>query len=184
VEPYFTARRRFDRASEGWEKYLEFSKIPGLIEVVGLDCTLCPPVLEEFEDEDFEFLAQEYQFGGFSDLDHLLKRVHGIQRCNVLAVIREPAEHIERLMEPGFSFGGYELLEDDSAISALTNCGGFPKAFSTDELNELGLITGFARAREIRRALASNYQNEPHAQAIIYAIWRLDEFAGVPITRD
>lgn len=142
---------------------------------------LCPPILEE--DEDFEFLSEEYQSGAFSDLDHLLKRLHGIERSNVLAVVREPAKHIERLLEPGFAFVGYELLEDQTAISALTNCGGFPEAFSNDELNEVGLIRDFRRACEIQRVLPQKYPNEAHAQTTIYAIWRLDEYAGVPMDR-
>jgi hypothetical protein len=183
VDPYFTARRRFDSVSEGWEKYLEFSKIPQLIEVVGLDCTLCPQVLEEFDEEDLEFLSEHYEYGTFSDLDHLLARLDRTEKCNVLAVIRDPIEHLDRLMEPGFNFAGYELLEEQTSISALTNCGGFPKAFSNDELNEVGLVANFARAREVQRALAKNYPNEPHAQTTLYALWRLDEYAGVPVDR-
>ena len=176
---YFTARRKFDSASEQWESYLEFSKIPGVIEIVGLDSTLCPLILEEFDDEDLEFFSEDCGCGAFTNLEYLLKRIGGVDRCNVLAVIREPSEHIEHLMEPGFSFAGYELLEELTGVSALSNCGGFPKAFSNDELNELGLIPDFVSAREVQRLLTKKYPTEPHAETTLYAIWRLDEYAPI-----
>jgi hypothetical protein len=140
---------------------------------------LSPPIHEAFEDEDFEFLSEEYGCGMFTDLDHLLKRVEGVESRNILAVISDPAQHIEQIMEPGFIFAGYELIEDETGISALSNCGGFPKAFANEELNAVALISDFERAREIQRALSKNYPNEAHAHTMLYAIWRLDECAGV-----
>lgn len=176
MSPWFTARQQFDRTWDGWEKYLAFAKIPRLIEVVGLDSSLCPSVIEEFEEEDLEFVSEIQECGAFTNLEYLLQRIEGVSRRNVLAVISDPVEHIERLMEPGFSFAGYELLEDQTGISALTNCGGFPKAFSNDELNEVGLLADFARAQGIQRALREYYPDEPHADTMLYAIWRFEGF--------
>lgn len=161
---------------------MEFSQIPALREVVGLDCSLCPPVLDNFIEEDFEFFSEEFGCGTFNDLEHLIGRLEGLEPCNVLAIIRDPSEHIGRIMEPGFCFAGYELLDDDSGISALTNCGGFPAAFSNEELNEVGLISDFQRAREVQCALGEYYPHEPHAQTTVYAIWRRDEYASVPLS--
>jgi hypothetical protein len=74
-----------------------------------------------------------------------------------------------------FSFIGYDLIEEQTQISALTNCGGFPDVFQNEELNRFGLVNGFERAQEIRSFLAERHPKEPHAQCEVYAIWRLNE---------
>lgn len=74
-----------------------------------------------------------------------------------------------------FNFVGYDLIEAQTRISALTNCGGFPDIFRNEELNHFGLIEGFDRALEIKRLLAALHPEETHAQCDMYAIWRLDE---------
>ncbi len=69
---------------------------------------------------------------------------------------------------------GYDLIEEETQISALNNCGGFPKVFANDELNKYGLLDGFERTREVRRLLAQQYTDEHHAKCELYAIWRLN----------
>jgi len=70
---------------------------------------------------------------------------------------------------------GYDLVEDATQISALTNCGGFPQTFSNTELNAYGLITDFSRASEIRKRLPEHNPGDHHARCELYAIWRLVE---------
>jgi hypothetical protein len=72
---------------------------------------------------------------------------------------------------------GYDLIEEETQISAITNCGGFPDVFSNEELNRVGLISSFERAYEVRRLLAERHPEEPHAQCEMYALWRLNERA-------
>jgi hypothetical protein len=73
----------------------------------------------------------------------------------------------------GFDFIGYDLVEEITQISALTNCGGFPDCFCNAELNRFGLLDRFDRATEIRRHLLEHHPKEPHANCELYAIWRL-----------
>ena len=70
---------------------------------------------------------------------------------------------------------GYDLIEEQTQISALTNCGGFPDVFRNDELNSVGLIENFDRGSEVQRLLARRHPEEPHAQCELYAVWRLNE---------
>jgi hypothetical protein len=71
-------------------------------------------------------------------------------------------------------FVGYDLIEEQTQISALTNCGGFPETFCNDELNQYGLVTSFTRALEIQRLLPECNPEEHHARCEMYAIWRLE----------
>ena len=73
---------------------------------------------------------------------------------------------------------GYDLIDDQTQVSALTNCGGFPDVFRNDELNRFGLIDEFNRAREVKTQLAERYPEEAHAKCEMYAIWRLNESKG------
>jgi hypothetical protein len=43
-EFWFIAVETFGPAHEGWEKYIQWSKLTQLKEVVDLDCSLCPAV--------------------------------------------------------------------------------------------------------------------------------------------
>jgi hypothetical protein len=178
-EAYFTARERFDPADgERWRSYFEWAKIPALREVVSLDTMLCPCVIDEMTDQDWAHAGgANFMFGYFRDLDYLIGRIPRGKRRNILGVYRNPTSHIGH-MEAGdhrLAFFGYDLIEDQTSISALSNCGGFPKVFSNDELNEFGLLSGFSRALEIQRHLRTEYPDDPHAECELYAIWRLDE---------
>ena len=71
------------------------------------------------------------------------------------------------------------MVDREGSISALTNCGGFPNAFSNSELSEVGLLTEFERAVEVQRMLRSCYPDEHHADCHMWAIFRL-----VTLSRD
>jgi len=178
VIPLFVATEPFD-ASDGerWESYTQWAKIPGLIEVVSLDTLLCPTVLSELSDEDWNHnVHADYRLNYFYNLDYLIRRSAGVSRRNILGLYRNPDVHISSPPAAANSqFMGYDLIEEATHISALTNCGGFPETFSNSELNEYGLITDFSRASEIRRLLPEHNPDEHHANCELYAIWRLAE---------
>ena len=177
-EPLFAATGRFDPSDgDKWESYCRWAEIPGLTELVTLDTLLCPSLITEFEDEDWNHnVNEDFRLNYFYDLDYLIRRVQHIHRRNILGLYRNPTVHIaEAPGRGGFNFCGYDLIEEQTQISALTNCGGFPDVFRKDELNRFGLIESFERATEIRRLLAERHPEEHHAQCEMYAIWRLNE---------
>ena len=69
-------------------------------------------------------------------------------------------------------FLGFDVLDVQGDVSALTNCGGFDDVFAREELSPLGLLTDLTRANEIRHGLRAAYPNEPHAECHVWAIWR------------
>ena len=177
-EPLFIATERFDPTDgEKWQKYFEWAKIPKLKEVVGLDTCLSGRLIRDISDEDWKHIAgNDGPPIFFSNLNYLLQRVQGTVRRNILGAYRNPAAHINALPgRRGFVFVGYDLIEDATQISALTNCGGFSEVFTNEELNCCGLISEFERAVEIQRLLLEKNPEEPHADCQLYAIWRLIE---------
>ena len=56
-----------------------------------------------------------------------------------------------------FRFVGFDLEDRQGGNSALVNCGGFLRVFDNRELSEHGLVTGHARAEQVRHALATHY---------------------------
>ena len=178
MTPLFLVTERFDlSAGERWDDYIRWARIPNLLEVVSLDSTLCPRIVTEFIDEDWAHIVNaDYRLNYFCDLNYLMRRAGDGPRRNVLGLYRNPESHIEAPPAAGnFAFVGYDLIEEMTQISALTNCGGFPETFSNEELNERGLISSFARAKEIQRLLPANNPQEPHAECELYAVWRLGE---------
>lgn len=72
----------------------------------------------------------------------------------------------------GFEFIGYDLLDKDFNISALTNCGGFDETFLPSDQNDKGLIDELEKAYDIKRRLLENNPEETHADTNVIAIWR------------
>jgi hypothetical protein len=64
---------------------------------------------------------------------------------------------------PGFAFAGFDLVDIQGGISALTNCGGFDGVFRNAELSELGLLTDLSRAQQVQTSLRLQYPEESHA---------------------
>jgi len=178
AEPLFIATERFDPSGgEAWRKYFDWAKIPALTEVVNLDGSLCNPVIGELLEEDWNHIVNsDYQLRYFYHLDYLLNRVQAVKRRNILGLYRNPEIHIAKAPVAGdFRFMGYDLIDEQTHISALTNCGGYPDAFSNEELNSCGLISQFERASEVKKLLAEKHPEDAHAQCEMYAIWRLNE---------
>jgi len=176
--PLFIATERFDPSDgEKWQKYCDWAKIPGLVEVVSLDTMLCKHLIKEFQDEDWSHIVNEdFRLDYFYHLDYLKQRIQNIPRRSILGLYRNPKAHIAEAPSPdNFGFIGYDLIEEQTQISAITNCGGFPDVFRNDELNRFGLIDSFDRACEVKRLLAERHPEEPHAHCEIYALWRLNE---------
>jgi hypothetical protein len=174
----FIATRRFDPSDpERWNNYANWAKIPGLKEVVSLDGMLCSRLVNEFNTEDWLHIVNEdFRLNYFYHLDYLISRVSGAKPRNILGLYRNQEAHITIPPGPGgFEFMGYDLIEEQTQISAVTNCGGFPEVFANSELNSCGLLSDFARACEVRRLLKEKYPEEPHANCEQYAIWRLNE---------
>jgi hypothetical protein len=177
MTPLFIATETFG-PSDGakWRNYIEWAKIPHLMELVSLDGVLCRRLVCDLKDQDWKHIVNEdFRLGYFYDLDYLMKRVAGVAKRNILGLYRNPGAHIFNAPATDFVFLGYDLIEDQTQISALTNCGGFPASFSNDELNRYGLVQEFDRAKEIGKTLVEQNPEDPHADCELYAIWRLVE---------
>lgn len=113
------------------EKYKEWSKLFHIRQVISLDCALCPSILVGDVKDDYRYLhGYDFYNDVLNDLDLLLDKIKGKKDIQILAVLREPKRDcVNILTDTRFGFYGYDLLEDFTRISALTNCGGFNKAF-------------------------------------------------------
>jgi hypothetical protein len=171
----FTAVEKFGPAEKSWDKYIQWSKLTHLTEVVSLDGCLCPNAIKELAAEDWQHNVQEnFKTSLFVDLDYLLSRVQGRQNLNILAVAHEPeVEGSELFADARFEFCGYDLTELETGISALTNCGGFDLAFRASELSNLGLLKTLSQAGRVKSLLREHYPKESHAQCDLWAIWRM-----------
>jgi hypothetical protein len=174
--PVYCARQRFD-PSDGarWDEYVSWSQIPNLTEIVSLDTVLCPTILPDLSDEDWQHnVHEDFRLNYFYDLQYLVRRTSAIKRKNILGLYRNPDSHITNPPAPAvLEFIGYDLIEEATQISALTNCGGFPESFSSAELNHWGLIQDYVRASEVQLSLRRFNPSEHHANCELYAIWRL-----------
>lgn len=175
-ELWFVAVAKFGSSHEGWKKFIEWSKLSQLREVIGLDCSLCPAMIKEASEEDWNHIVTEVFIGFyFRDREYLTNRTKNKINKNLLAVVLEPDSDDQARKIRGGHFLGYELIERESGISALTNCSGFPESFENQELNEFGLIPEYLRAKQVQTALLINNPDEPHANTELWAIWKLEE---------
>src|SRR5690349_20017430 len=140
MTPWFIATEPFTPADAGWGKYIGWSKLTQLDEVVSLDPMLCPTILRDIEDEFWPYIANEdFMLNYFVDLGYLTSKVAGVERKSLLCVYRNPTAQ-PSAPSSSFEFLGYDLVDTLGSASALTNCGGFPQAFANSELSSKGLL--------------------------------------------
>lgn len=175
MQPLYIATQKYGPWNgEDWLKYIEWSDLKQLKELVSLDGMLCQPVLPITKDEYWPHIVNEdYMLDYFTDLDYLMGEVSEIESKNILCVFKNPVSHPKApTNDLTFRFLGYDLVDLEGDASALSNCGGFPSVFSNEELNEFGLLGSHDRSLEVQGQLKHLYPEEHHADCHIWAIFR------------
>ncbi len=175
---WYTAREIYDSeygVEFSWDKYIKWSKLTHLTELVSLDGILNGLAFEpDFtSEEDWKYIVTKEQMitQFFNSIDYVLEKTKDIEYYNLLAVIREPNES-KMDLSTNFDFIGYDLIERGGNVSALTNCGGFDESFLPSDLNEFGLIHEWTKAKKIQKDLRINNPEEHHADCYLYEVWR------------
>ena len=178
MSPWFAATERFGpHLKDAWSKYVEWSGLNQLDEVVSLDAMLNPPLLAEMKAEYWPYFPSGCRmFGLFTDLAFLLGQVPQSSKRNILCVFLNPIEPPKLPQDLArFELLGYDLVEVEGSTSALTNCGGFPGVFSNGELSSKGLLVSHVRAQEVQAKLRASHPEEHHADCDLWAIARAVE---------
>ena len=176
----YTARgtydNNYDEDGMSWDKYIEWSKLTHLTELVSLDGMLNEILVEpDYENEDdwnFIHIVEQRQTWFFTTLEYVFKRLKTKEKFNLLTVALEPDQDCKEIKIDDYEFVGYDLVDQWYDISALTNCGGFDNTFLPTDLNDKGLIDDFEKAYDIKRRLLENNPEEFHADTNVVAIWR------------
>lgn len=174
----YSAVERFDPASgETWTKFIEWCGLTQLREVVSLDGILCPSVIviDELTVEDWRHnVSEDFKCHLFHDLECLLGKVVGTGGANVLALMQNPTDdEVRAFSDRRFIFRGFDLVELQTGVSILVNCGGFDKAFASTDLSDCGLLTDHAKAMNVQKLLRAEYPDEHHADCDVWAIWQM-----------
>jgi hypothetical protein len=178
MQPWYIATETFTAGrGESWAKYIAWSGLTQLDEVVSLDPMLCPTLLPDIQPEYWPHIVnEEFMLKFFVDLEFLLAQVPGLTERNLLCVHRNPPSPVAPCTGPmNFELLGYDLVDVQASASALTNCGGFPDVFDNAELSSKGLLTSHARALQVQSALRAKYPEEPHANCHVLAVSRAVE---------
>ena len=86
-----------DVVGEVWQRFIAWSGLTQLREVITLDSILCPSIFQELMAEDWEHNVQEdFKTHLFFDLDHVLKKVVGAMDWSDPQVIQFLDEVISR----------------------------------------------------------------------------------------
>ncbi|MTB51258.1 hypothetical protein [Lewinella sp. W8] len=158
-----------------WKKYIKWSKLTHLSEVVSLDGLLNKILMNIDSDHEtiWKYLVVEGQVVTpfFTSLEYVIESTKDFLPFNLLAVIRDPSQRRAHL-DHDFEFIGYDLIDKDFQISALVNCGGFDESFQPDDLNQFGLISQWGNARIIQAKLRKLNPEEFHADCEMFEVWR------------
>jgi hypothetical protein len=176
----YAAHRRFDpSAGERWRSFVQWSGFHNIDEVVSTDQMLCPNLVEELIDADWEHnLHKDSKLHLFRDLEYLKRRVNYDARVhNLLCLVERPKAPV--FPEAGFELCGYDILDSFDSVSVLTNCGPFPHIFLPSELNRCALLDDLERAWQIAAAIRGSEPEDPHcSDCRVWAICRLNDVAG------
>lgn len=133
------------------DKYFEYNRyLKGKKEIVSYDCGIF----------DLEGIIE-------LNLDSIEK---GFQ---IIAIIINPENNVDCDIDNRFEFCGYDLCEDGTSISSITNCGcEFDKAIDYLLLNKYGLFSDYNIAIETQKKLMELYPEESHATCQLIKIYR------------
>ena len=160
---------------DDWNEYVAWANLPQLREVISLDGMLCPDVIGELETQDWAYnVHEDYHIFFFRDFEYLRARVRDLAGAkNFLAVCLNPEADVRTWIDdPRFVFAGYDLMDEWTGNSALTNCGGFPDVFENAELSEVGLLQDYARVCMVQQQLLAKYPDQAHTDCDVWAIWK------------
>ena len=90
----------------------------------------------------------------------------------IAVIVRPDYDPIEYMEKRGFTFCGYDLVEESTTISAITNCGGGFASIPYERLTEYGLLPTYKDAVLTQLALIDEDPEEPHAYCMICEVWR------------
>jgi hypothetical protein len=153
-------------------------KLPQLVEVVSVedDCLLGTLTAEEvlnIADVGTHLVC----FRDLKRLQETVARVGVTAPINLLCVFRAKGAPVAP--QPAFTFLGYDLIDDKTAVRAVTNCGSqFSAVIGDADVNVYELINTFERAKEIQRELRRVYPRDPHANCSLWAIFRISELGA------
>jgi len=159
----FTIRERLTpHMSDRWNGYCDFSGFHAIDELVTLDSMMCPDIITDYCDEDWEHNIQEdYRTGLFRNADYLQRRqVLDPMLHQLIAAYEHPTG--SETVPNGFTRCGYDIMDSYFGNSTLTNCGKIPDAFSPDDVNRFGLISDLNDALNIRNTLRKLQPDDPH----------------------
>ena len=133
------------------DKYFEYNQLlKGKKEIVSYDC-------------------------GIFDLNGIIKfSFDNIEKGKqIMAIIINPEHGVDSDIDNRFEFCGYDLCEEGSSISSITNCEcEFKKAIDYSSLNQYGLINDYKIAVETQKKLIELYPEESHAICQLIKIFR------------
>jgi hypothetical protein len=177
---YYTARATYDKDYDedgmSWGKYIKWSRLEQLQELISVDGVLNEVLVNPNRDnkEDWKYIVVDeyYETGFYTSLEYVLEKMERREKFNLLAVVVNPEIDCKNVALPDFEFVGYDLLDYAYDISALSNCGGFDETFLPTDLNQSGLIDDYQKAFDIKLQLLENNPEEHHADTNVIAIWR------------
>ena len=83
--PWFIATQQFTPEDKSWKKYVEWSGLTQLKELVSLDSSLCPTILPKTRAEYWPYIVNEdFMLNFFLDFDFLIEQINNIEKKNVL----------------------------------------------------------------------------------------------------
>ena len=136
-----------------------------------------------FPDNKFkEFLGRKMDVKEIVSFDCCLYEMYEIESHDsplssdtqqIIAVILRPnLEPIEYMETRGFTFCGYDLVEEETLISAITDYGGGFDSIPYEKLTEYGLLPTYKDAVLAQLALVEEAPDESHAHCVVCEVWR------------
>jgi hypothetical protein len=173
----FAACKKFDpHCGNRWSDYLDWSGFHHLQELVSIDTILCPSLIEELIDEDWNFnIHADFRTDFFHDHEYLRRRVnYDSSRHNILALTEHPTH--TPVLPDGFSHCGYDILDEWISNSVLTNCGEFSSIYTADDLNHFGLVDDLSRVKRIAKTIRKAHPNDDHCCDC--RVWGIARYVG------
>ena len=127
-----------------------------------MDPILCPDLTVELNDRDWEHnLHEDFRITWFRNLNYLMNRQPlDVNNHQILALLANPLRR--ESLPHGFTCCGFDIVDECSGNSTLTNCGPMPDIFHPADVNHYGLLDDLDAANSICVKMRTLMPEDPH----------------------
>jgi hypothetical protein len=166
--------KKFGPGDEQWDKYAQWAGLHACKEYYSIDSINRESLFTPDSEEDWENCINEnFMLNIITNLNYDLKIAHKFPSGEIIGVIENP-KHSNEEIPINHILMGYDIIDEYTSISLVTNWGGKEEGIKILKLNTSALIDNLNYAYELKGILHRDFKDDDHAKRCeVWSVYKL-----------